>query len=41
MKNAAIWLICGLISVGIGAANIWIGIFCVPIMYGIAQSLTE
>lgn len=41
MKNAAIWLICGLITVAIGAANIWLGILATPIMYGIAQSFTE
>jgi hypothetical protein len=41
MKNAAIWLACGLINVAIGALNIALGIVFVPIMWGIAQSLTE
>lgn len=41
MKNAAIWLICGLLTVVIGSANIWAGILAAPIMYSIAQSLVK
>lgn len=41
MKRASIWLVCGLITVAIGVANIWVGILAVPIMYSVAQSLTE
>lgn len=41
MKNVAIWLTCGLIEIAIGALNIWLGVLCLPVMYGIAQSLTE
>jgi hypothetical protein len=32
-------LICGLITVGIGAINIWAGVLALPIMYGLAEVL--
>jgi hypothetical protein len=41
MKRAAIWLVCGAITVAIGAVNIWLGIIALPIMYSVAQSLAE
>jgi len=30
---------CGLVAVGLGALNIWLGILSVPILYGVAESL--
>lgn len=39
MKKAAITLVCGLICVGIGAINIWLGILALPIMVAFAESL--
>lgn len=41
MKEAAIWLVCGLICVGIGAINIYLGVLALPIMLGIGKSFTE
>jgi hypothetical protein len=44
-KPQSIWravgipLICGLITVGIGAINIWLGILCLPITYSISKEL--
>lgn len=32
-------LICGLITVVIGAVNIWLGVLALPIMFGISKSL--
>lgn len=39
MKKAAITLVCGLICVGIGVINLWLGILALPIMMGLASSL--
>lgn len=39
MKAAAITLVCGLVCVGLGAINLWLGILAVPIFLGLAQSL--
>jgi hypothetical protein len=39
MKKAAITLVCGLVCVGLGAINLWLGILAVPIMLGLANSL--
>jgi hypothetical protein len=41
MKKAAITLVCGLICVGIGAVNIWLGILALPILLEFSRSLTE
>lgn len=41
MKNAAIWLVCGLITVAIGAVNIGAGVIAMLLMYAVASSLTE
>jgi hypothetical protein len=41
MKKAAITLVCGLICVGIGAFNIWLGVLSLPILFSLSKSLTE
>ena len=41
MKKAAITLVCGLICVGIGAINIWLGILSLPILLCLSNSLSE
>lgn len=30
---------CGLLAVGLGAINIWLGILSLPILYEVAESL--
>jgi hypothetical protein len=39
MKAAAITLVCGLVCVGLGAINLWLGILSLPVMLGLASSL--
>lgn len=41
MRNAAIWLVCGLITVVIGVWNIWAGIIAMLLLYSVASSLTS
>jgi hypothetical protein len=38
-KAVGIPLICGLICVGLGAINIWLGILATPIMYSLSKDL--
>jgi hypothetical protein len=40
-RAVGIPLICGLITIGIGALNVWLGVLFVPIMYSFAKSLLE
>jgi len=39
MKAAATTLVCGLVCVGLGAINIWLGVLSLPVMLGLAASL--
>lgn len=39
MKSVAITLVCGLICVGIGYINVWLGILALPILLSISRSI--
>ncbi len=41
MKNFVVVLLCGLVCVGIGAINIWLGVLALPILYSFADSLRK
>jgi hypothetical protein len=38
-KAVGIPLLCGLICVGLGAINIWLGVLSLPIMYSLSKDL--
>jgi hypothetical protein len=40
-KAVGVPLICGLITVGLGAINIWLGVLALPIMYSISKEFTR
>lgn len=40
-KVIAVCGTCGAAAVLLGTVNIWLGVICLPILYGIAESLLE
>jgi hypothetical protein len=38
-KAVGIPLLCGLITIGIGAINVWLGVLALPVMYSFAKAL--
>lgn len=38
-KAVGIPLICALITIGIGAINVWLGVLMLPVMYSLSKTL--
>lgn len=41
LKAVLIPLVCGLVCVGLGAINLWLGILSLPIMYSLSKDLSR
>lgn len=41
LKAVGIPLICGLIVIGLGCINVWLGVLALPIFYSLSKDLTS
>lgn len=41
LKAVGIPLVCGLIVIGLGFINVWLGVLAIPVFYSLAKDLTS